>query len=54
MQPSVVHKSFRNEKWLISYQVKDGKIIEVLFSARGGDLVGWCQRMLFSKNKDVG
>lgn len=44
-------KKIQNKIWLITYQVKEGKIIEVLFSAKAGDLIGWCQRTLFMKNK---
>ena len=46
-------KKIRNKLWLISYQVKEGKIIEVLFSAKEGYLVGWCQKSLFLENKNI-
>lgn len=44
-------KKIENKLWLITYQVKAGKIIEVLFSAKDGNLIGWCQRTLFLKNR---
>lgn len=46
-------KRIRKKLWLITYQVKEGKIIEVLFSAKEGNLVGWCQRTLFGENKEA-
>ena len=46
-------KKIKNKLWLITYQVKEGKIIEVLFSAKEGALIGWCQRTLFLEGKDV-
>ena len=46
-------KKIRNKLWLITYQVKEGKIIEVLFSAKEGNLIGWCQKTLFLENNDA-
>ncbi len=48
-----MQKKIKNKRWLISYSVKEGKIIEVWFSAKEGNLVGWCQRSLFLNNLDV-
>lgn len=46
-------KRIRKKMWLITYQVKEDKIIEVLFSAKEGNLVGWCQRTLFLEDNDA-
>jgi hypothetical protein len=40
-------KIAKPQGFLISYRVHQDKIIEVLFSAKEGRLVGWCQRVLF-------
>lgn len=46
-------KKIRNKLWLITYQVKEGKLIEVWFSAKEGHLIGWCQKSSFQGNKGI-
>lgn len=45
-----MYKKISNKKWYINYKVHGGKVIEVLFSAKGPQLAGWCQKQLFTLN----
>ena len=42
------YKKIMNTRWNISYLVHQQKIIEVLFSAKDTNLIGWCQRLQFA------
>jgi hypothetical protein len=33
--------------WYVCYFVYNQKVINVVFSAKDGQLAGWCQRLLF-------
>lgn len=46
-------KKISNRLWLITYQVKEKKIIDVWFSAKEGHLIGWCQKSLFQGKTDI-
>jgi hypothetical protein len=47
-EPVVKYKTItKANSWRVCYFVYDKKVIEVVFSAKNGDLAGWCQRLLF-------
>lgn len=47
----VYKKISRIGSWSICYFVHNDKVIEILFSAKDGKLVGWSQAMLFSETR---
>jgi hypothetical protein len=47
----VYKKISRQGGWNICYFVHNKKVIEILFSAKQGQLAGWSQNLLFTEAK---
>ena len=47
----VMYKKIKRTNWYISYLVHEKKVVELLFAAKGPDMVGWAQGLLFSRDE---